>query len=226
MKNSSSKNKHMIEVIESELKYTRSMIGRDRFSPRVMEAMKKVPRDEFVPEDLKFLAFDNGPVPIGHGQTISQPYIVALMTDLLEPEPDHVVLEVGTGSGYQTAILSQLCKQVYSIEVIADLSEAAEARFKKLGYSNIETRVGNGYQGWPEHAPYDGIIVTAAAAYIPEALKEQLKPGAKMVIPVGLPHMHQELMLVEKDQQGEINVSPILGVAFVPLVETPATDTK
>jgi len=216
----------MIEVIESELKYTRSMIGRDKFAPRVMEAMGKVPRDEFVPEDLKFSAFDNGPIPIGHGQTISQPYIVALMTDLLDLEPDHIVLEVGTGSGYQTAILSQLCKQVYSIEVIAALSEAAETRFKKLGYNNIETRVGNGYQGWPEHAPYDGIIVTAAATYIPEPLKEQLKPGGKMVIPVGLPLMHQELMLVEKDQEGEINVSPILGVAFVPLVDSPATDTN
>ncbi len=226
MKNTNSKTRHMIEVIESELKYTRSMIGRDKFAPRVMEAMGKVPRDEFVPEDLKFSAFDNGPIPIGHGQTISQPYIVALMTDLLDLEPDHVVLEVGTGSGYQTAILSQLCKQVYSIEVIAALSEAAETRFKKLGYNNIETRVGNGYQGWPEHAPYDGIIVTAAATYIPEPLKEQLKPGGKMVIPVGLPLMHQELMLVEKDQEGEVNVSPILGVAFVPLVDNPATDTN
>ncbi len=226
MKNTNSKTRHMIEVIESELKYTRSMIGRDKFAPRVMEAMGKVPRDEFVPEDLKFSAFDNGPIPIGHGQTISQPYIVALMTDLLDLEPDHVVLEVGTGSGYQTAILSQLCKQVYSIEVIAALSEAAETRFKKLGYNNIETRIGNGYQGWLEHAPYDGIIVTAAATYIPEPLKEQLKPGGKMVIPVGLPLMHQELMLVEKDQEGEVNVSPILGVAFVPLVDSPATDTN
>ncbi len=226
MKNTNSKTQRMIEVIESEVKYTRDMIGRDKFAPRVMEVMEKVPRDEFVPEDLKFSAFDNGPIPIGHGQTISQPYIVALMTDLLELEPDHIVLEVGTGSGYQTAILSQLCKQVYSVEVIADLSEAAVTRFKKLGYNNIETRVGNGYQGWPEHAPYDGIIVTAAATYIPEPLKEQLKPGGKMVIPVGLPLMHQELMLVEKDQEGEINVSPILGVSFVPLVDTSATDTN
>jgi len=131
MKNTNSKTQRMIEVIESEVKYTRDMIGRDKFAPRVMEVMEKVPRDEFVPEDLKFSAFDNGPIPIGHGQTISQPYIVALMTDLLELEPDHIVLEVGTGSGYQTAILSQLCKQVYSVEVIADLSEAAVTRFKK-----------------------------------------------------------------------------------------------
>lgn len=214
----------MIEVIESEVNYTRDMIGRDKFAPRVMEAMGIVPRNEFVPEDLKFSAFDNGPLPIGHGQTISQPYVVALMTDLLELEPDHIVLEVGTGSGYQTAILSQLCKQVYSIEVITALSESAVTRFKKLGYNNIETRVGNGYHGWPKHAPYDGIIVTAAATYIPEPLKEQLKPGGKMVIPVGLPLMRQELMLVAKDRQGEISVTSILGVGFVPLVNAPATD--
>jgi len=204
MKNTTSKTQHMIEVIESEVEYTRSMIGRDKFAPRVMAVMEKIPRDEFVPEDLKFSAFDNGPIPIGHGQTISQPYIVALMTDLLELEPAHIVLEVGTGSGYQTAILSQLCKQVYSIEVIADLSKTAVTHFKKLGYNNIETCVGNGYQGWLEHAPYDSIIVTAAATYISEPLKEQLKPGGKMVIPVGLPLMHQELMLVEKDLEGEI----------------------
>ena len=219
MNNRVKKTQNMIEVIEREAEYTRKLIGRDHFSPRVMAAMKKVPRDEFVPDDLKPIAFDNGPLPIGHGQTISQPYIVALMTDLLELEPEHIVLEIGTGSGYQTAILSQLCQRVYSMEIIAALNKMAIARFKKLGYANIETCVGNGYQGWPEHAPYDGIIVTAAATYIPEALKEQLKPGGKMVIPVGLPHSYQELMLVEKDLQGEINISPILGVAFVPLVD-------
>ncbi|VAX12498.1 Protein-L-isoaspartate O-methyltransferase [hydrothermal vent metagenome] len=216
----------MLEVIERELEYTHNMIGRDKFAARVMEAMAKVPRDEFIPQDLKFLAFNNGPVPIGHGQTISQPYIVALMTDLLEPRPEHVVLEVGTGSGYQTAVLSQLCKQIYSIELIADLSEAAITRFKKLGYNNIETRIGDGYQGWLEHAPYDGIIVTAAAAYIPEALKEQLKPGGRMVIPVGRPLMRQELMLLEKDRQGKIKITPILDVTFVPLVEASSAATS
>ena len=220
MKNTATKIQQMLEVIKSEVEYTRKMIGRDHFAPRVMEAMGKVPRDEFVPAELKPMAFDNGPLPIGHGQTISQPYIVALMTDLLELEPDHLVLEIGTGSGYQTAILSQVCKQVYSMEVIAALSEAAITRFKRLGYDNIETQVGNGYQGWPEHAPYDGIIVTAAAAYIPDRLTEQLKNGGKMVIPIGLPHMYQELMLVKKDQQGEINVTPVLGVAFVPMVDS------
>ena len=211
----------MLEVIKSEVEYTRSMIGREHFSPQVMEAMENVPRDEFVPDNLKYAAFDNGPLPIGHGQTISQPYIVALMTDLLELKPDHVVLEIGTGSGYQTAILSQVCQQVYSVENIAALSEAAAKRFENLDYDNVETKVGNGYQGWLEHAPYDGIIVTAAASYIPEALKEQLKCGGKMVIPVGLPHMYQELMLVKKDQQGEISVKPVLGVAFVPMVDAP-----
>ena len=227
MKNTTFKIQHMLEVIKSEVEYTRSMIGREHFSPQVMEAMENVPRDEFVPDNLKYAAFDNGPLPIGHGQTISQPYIVALMTDLLELKPDHVVLEIGTGSGYQTAILSQVCKQVYSMEVIAALSEAAAKRFKNLDYNNIKTQVGNGYQGWLEHAPYDGIIVTAAATYIPEALKEQLKPGGKMVIPVGLPHMYQELMLVKKDQQGEISVKPVLGVAFVPMVDAPViTDSN
>ena len=138
------------------------------------------------------MAFDNGPLPIGHGQTISQPYIVALMTDLLQLELDHSVLEIGTGFGYQTAILSKLCKQVYTMEVIQELSEAAAVRLKRLGYSNVEYRTGSGYDGWPEHAlPYDGIIVTAAAARIPEALIEQLRPDGRLVIPVGMPYSHR-----------------------------------
>ena len=208
----------LLAGIESEVRYTRSMIGKNELDPRVMDAMASVPREEFVPPNLRAMAFDDGPLPIGHGQTISQPYIVALMTDLLQLEQDHSVLEIGTGSGYQTAILSRLCKQVYTLEVIQELSEAAASRLKKLGYSNIECRTGSGYQGWPEHAPYDGIIVTAAAASIPEALIEQLKPGGRLVIPVGMPYSHQELMLVEKDDQGDIHSKDILGVAFVPLV--------
>ncbi|WP_455234646.1 protein-L-isoaspartate(D-aspartate) O-methyltransferase [Thiogranum longum] len=209
----------MIADIEREVEYTRSMIGRDRLDPRVMSVMSKVPRDKFVPQELKLAAFDNGPLPIGHGQTISQPYIVALMTDLLELEPDHTVLEIGTGSGYQTAVLSLLCKQVYTVEVVSELSESAAALLRQLNYNNIETRIGNGYEGWSEHAPYDGIIVTAAATHIPRALIDQLKPGGRMVIPVGLPYSYQELMLVEKDAQGETRTRSILGVAFVPLVE-------
>jgi len=208
----------MINAIEDEVRYTQSMIGKEALGARVMKAMGEVPRDRFVPTDMKAAAFENGPLPIGYGQTISQPYIVALMTDMLALELRHRVLEVGTGSGYQTAILSQLCEKVYTVEVIKELSEAAASLLIKLGYHNIETHIGNGYDGWPEHAPYDGIIVTAAATHIPEALIEQLKPGGVLVIPIGLPYSHQELMRVEKDLQGETRVKSILGVAFVPLV--------
>ena len=211
--------KRMMADIESEVHYTRSMIGKDALDPRVMQVMAKVPRDKFVPSEMQAAAFDNGPLPIGHGQTISQPYIVALMTDLLGLQPEHVVLEVGTGSGYQTAILCELCRQVYSVEVVAALSEAAAARLKRLGYANVETRIGNGYQGWPEHAPYDGIVVTAAASHIPQPLIDQLKPGGRLVIPVGLPYSYQELMLVSKDARGDIHSQSVLGVAFVPLVD-------
>ena len=209
----------MIAEIESEVKYTRSYIGKDKLDPRVMEAMSKVSRDEFVPPDLKRLAYDNGPLPIGHGQTISQPYIVALMTDMLQLEPENIVLEIGSGSGYQSAVLSLLCKEVHTVEIVTELGKEVATRLKGLGYNNIKTHIGNGYDGWPEHAPYDAIIVTAAATHIPEPLIEQLKPGGRMAIPLGLPHMHQELMLVVKNDQGEINVNSILGVAFVPLVD-------
>ena len=207
----------MIDDIEREVRYTRKMIGRSTFSPEVMAVMAKTPRNEFVPKAYSDAAFDNGPLPIGHGQTISQPYIVALMTDLLELESDHTVLEIGTGSGYQTAILSQLCKSVYSIEYIPALAAAAKARLQKPGYDNIETMTGNGYDGWPEHAPYDRIIVTAAASHIPKPLVEPLKPGGRLVIPLGRPRLYQELTLVEKNHDGEISIKNILGVAFVPL---------
>jgi len=210
----------MIADIETEVRYTRSMIGKNALDPRVMEAMRSVPRDEFVPRELKDSAFDNGPLPIGHGQTISQPYIVALMTDLLELEQGDVVLEIGTGSGYQTAVLAELCSRVYTVEVIEALSKRAASCLNRLNYNNIETRVGNGYDGWPEHAPYDGIIVTAAAAYVPPALVEQLAPGGKLVIPVGMPYMPQELIVIEKNERNETRTRQILGVAFVPLVES------
>jgi protein-L-isoaspartate(D-aspartate) O-methyltransferase len=208
----------MLADIESEVKYTRSYIGKNKLDDRVMDAMAKVPRDAFVPKPVKHLAFDNGPLPIGLGQTISQPYIVALMTDLLQLKPDHSVLEIGTGSGYQTAVLSILCKQVYTLERLPELYRSAKEHFKELGYNNIECCVGNGYEGWPEHAPYDAIIVTASATHIPEPLIEQLKSGGNLVIPVGLPPMHQELLLVKKDLQGDISVDSLLGVAFVPLI--------
>ncbi|MGB5276256.1 MAG: protein-L-isoaspartate(D-aspartate) O-methyltransferase [Gammaproteobacteria bacterium] len=207
----------MIHDIEREVQYTRKMIGTNALSPGVMTAMSNTPRNEFVPKSYLDAAFDNGPLPIGHGQTISQPYIVALMTDMLELEADDVILEIGTGSGYQTAILSQLCKKVYTIEYVPALADAASARLKRLGYNNIEAMTGNGYEGWPEHAPYDGIIVTAAASHIPRPLVEQLKPGGRLVIPVGRPHLYQELTLVEKDENGEIHMKHVLGVAFVPL---------
>ncbi|MDX1696661.1 MAG: protein-L-isoaspartate(D-aspartate) O-methyltransferase [Thiohalobacterales bacterium] len=209
--------KRMIQDIEREVGFTAGMIGRQELDPRVMEAVKKVPREEFVPVESRGYAYENGPLPIGHGQTISQPYIVALMTDLLEPEPDHVVLEVGTGSGYQAAILSLLVERVYSIEIVEPLARAARARLRRLGYGNIEIRVADGYHGWAEHAPFDGIVVTAAAPVIPEPLVEQLKPGGRLVIPVGQPYSYQELMLVEKSEDSQVKTKDVLGVAFVPL---------
>lgn len=213
----------MMADIEMEATFTRhamrNAVGRETLSKAVLDAMRKVPRDKFVPHELQHLAFSNGPLPIGHSQTISQPYIVALMTDLLEPEKDDIILEIGTGSGYQTAVLSRLVKKVYSMELVKALHQEATERLQKLHYLNIETSIGNGYEGWPEHAPYDGIIVTAAASHIPEALVEQLKPGGRLVIPVGLPYFHQELMVVSKNMQGETQTKSVLGVAFVPLVD-------
>ena len=213
--------KTMLSVIRSEARLTQQLTGRATFSDEVMAAMASVPRDKFVPENLKAAAFENGPLPIGHGQTISQPFIVALMTDLLELQSRDKVLEIGTGSGYQTAVLSRLCKMVYSMDTIADLAEKAAKHLRQLQYENIIIRSGNGYHGWAEHAPYAGIIVTAAAPYIPEALVEQLQPGGRLVIPVGQQFMPQELMLVVKDNEGNIRKEKILGVAFVPLVDRP-----
>ena len=212
--------KRMIADIESEVAFTRHFIGKNKLAEEVMAAMRNTPREEFVPPELQPYAYDNGALPIGQGQTISQPYIVALMTDLLQPHKDDKVLEVGTGSGYQTAVLSQLVTMVYTIEVIKELAEAAAERLQRLHYTNIVARIGNGYHGWPEHAPYDGIIVTAAASHIPQALIEQLKPGGRLVIPIGLPYMRQELMLIEKDDEDNTHVRDILGVAFVPLQES------
>ena len=209
--------KQMMRDIEVELEYTCSMIGKSTFDKRVMEVMSTVPRHEFIPSGVRAYAYTNGPVQIGYGQTISQPYIVALMTDLLEPEPEDIILEVGTGSGYQAAILSQLVTKVYSMEIIESLSERATPLLHRYGYDNVDSRVGDGYYGWPEHAPFDGIIVTAAAPSIPQPLVEQLRPEAKLVIPVGMPYYHQELIVVEKDAQGNVSTRDVLGVAFVPL---------
>ena len=213
---------NMLKEIEDEVVFTERFIGKNKLDDRVMQAMHDVPRHEFVPRMQQGLAYMNGPLSIGHGQTISQPYIVALMTDMLNVNEDSVVLELGTGSGYQAAILSRIVKQVYSMEVIPELLESAQQKFKKLGYNNIETRLGDGHQGWPEHAPYDGIIVTAAAGDIPDTLIEQLKPGANLVIPVSRDFGPQELLLVNKQQDGSIITNDVLAVAFVPLVKTNA----
>ena len=212
----------MLRDIEREVAYTRDEIGRDAFAPEVMAAMAAVPREQFVPEHSRGHAFANGPLAIGHGQTISQPYIVALMTDLLAPRPQDTILEIGAGSGYQAAVLAELVRQVYSVEIIAALATAAGERLARLGYANVSVRHADGYHGWPEHAPYDGIIVTAAAPQVPPPLVEQLKPGARLVIPVGMPGSVQELRVVEKDADGAIATRNILLVSFVPLTRAPA----
>jgi protein-L-isoaspartate(D-aspartate) O-methyltransferase len=180
--------------------------------------MRQVPRHEFVPDDVRDQAYANRPLPIGYGQTISQPYIVALMTDLLDLEKDDVVLEIGTGSGYHAAVLARLVDRVYTMEIVEPLAQRAAARLNTLGNGNVVARHGDGYYGWPEHAPYDGIVVTAAASHIPPPLVEQLRPDGRMIIPVGPPFMTQNLMLVEKDGEGRIHTRVLLPVAFVPLI--------
>ena len=207
----------MLRDIEEEVALTRREIGKEALQERVMAAMAKVPRERFVPESQRVLAFRNGPVPIGHGQTISQPYIVALMSDLVEPRPDSTILEVGTGSGYQAAVLAQLVRHVYSVEIVAALAQAAGERLARLGYDNVTVRHADGYHGWKEHAPFDGIVVTAAAPHIPQPLIEQLKPGARLVIPVGLPGCVQMLKFLEKRADGSCSSRDVLMVAFVPL---------
>jgi protein-L-isoaspartate(D-aspartate) O-methyltransferase len=191
--------------------------GDEPFSDAVLGAIGTVERHKFVPQGQVRYAYENRPLPIGHGQTISQPYIVALMTDLLEPDEDDVMLEIGTGSGYQAAVASRLVDHVYSIEIIEALAESASARLKRLGYDNVTTKLGDGYYGWEEHAPFDSIIVTAAASHVPPPLIEQLKPGGKMVIPVGGRFMTQLLLLLEKGDDGEVITRQIGAVRFVPL---------
>lgn len=208
----------LLDEIRQEVWETRHHTGRPALEPRVIEALRQVPRHEFVPDELQYRAYANHPLPIGHGQTISQPYIVALMTDLIQPRPDDVVLEIGTGSGYQAAVLAKLVKRVYTIEIVQQLAAAADARLRRLGYDNVEVRHANGQLGWPQHAPYDAILVAAAASRIPAALVEQLKPGGILVIPVGGPHDAQDLLLVRKNAHGMIEEKRVLPVAFVPLI--------
>lgn len=191
----------MLADISAEAFCIQDSFGKSRFASQVMAAMAEVPRHLFVPDQLQDYAYLDRPLPIGHGKTISQPFIVALMTDLLELRSDETVLEVGTGLGYQTAILSRLAHQVYSVEKIADLANQARQRLASLAYDNIEIRVGDGYDGWPQHAPYDKVIVTAAPPQIPATLLEQLKPGGRLVLPVGS-YFSQQLLLLSKNADG------------------------
>ena len=203
----------MLAEVSADTAYVSGVIGKAVFDERVMAAMRKVPRHEFVPIELRPFAYANIPLPIGFGKTISQPFIVALMTDLLDIGADDTVLEIGTGLGYQSAILAQLARKVYSIEIIEELGRQAKQRLDRQGYSNIELKIANGYRGWPEHAPFDKIIVTVAPDLIPPPLIRQLKGGGKMVIPAGLPDA-QQLVLVEKDGNGRVTTKEILRVRF------------
>ncbi len=207
----------MIKDIQQSVAETRHYLDKDELDPRVMEVLAKVPRHEFVPDSQKEYAYQNRPLPIGYGQTISQPYIVALMTDLIEIKADYKVLEIGTGSAYQAAVLSELVDSVYSIEVVKELGEQAAERLKRLHYDNVYTRIGDGYYGWPEAAPFDAILVTAAASHVPPPLIKQLKPGGRMVIPVGSRFMTQQLLFVEKAEDGTVSTRQVLPVVFVPL---------
>lgn len=207
----------MVRMIEDDVRSTRFYLDKEILNEKVMQMMAEVPRHEFVPENNKDYAYENRPLSIGHGQTISQPYIVAIMTDLLELKPESRVLELGTGSGYQAAILSGLVKEVFSIEIVEPLGLAAKARLARLGYDNVTVKIGDGYYGWEEQAPFDAIIVTAAASHIPPALSKQLKVGGRMIIPVGTMFMTQQLLLVSKLDKAKLVSHQILPVRFVPV---------
>ena len=208
----------MVSEVEAMYAETRSETGLAAMSPAVRRAMTKVERHRLVPPGEVSRAYRNHPLPIGSGQTISQPYIVALSTDLLSPGPQDVILEVGTGSGYQAAVLAEIVSRVYSIEIIPALGNEARKRLAELGYRNIEVRIGDGYAGWPEKAPFDGIVVTAAAPRVPQALVEQLKPGGRLVIPVGGEGETQYLKVLTRRADGGTDEKRVLPVRFVPLV--------
>ncbi|HET7635839.1 MAG TPA: protein-L-isoaspartate(D-aspartate) O-methyltransferase [Burkholderiales bacterium] len=205
--------RQLLDEIAAEALLVSQQTGRPEFSACVLGVIKRVPRHEFVPVELKFHAYVNSPLPIGYDKTISQPFIVALMTDLLDIDPQHVVLEIGTGAGYQAAVLAELAKHVYTLDIVEELAASARRRLDRLGYKNVTVGQGNGYYGWPEHAPYDGIIVTTAPDLIPPPLLAQLKPGGKMIIPAGIAD-HQQLMLVEKQSDGSFSTRNVLPVRF------------
>jgi len=207
----------MVEVIAAYALLSSDRTQKEQFDTRVMEAIARVPRHDYVPNELQDVAYANIPLPIGHGKTISQPFIVALMTDLLDPQDDERVLEIGTGLGYQAAILAELVQQVYTVEIIEELGLEAAERLGDAGYGNIQVKIGDGGQGWPENGSYDKVIVTAAPELIPPALIEQLRPGGRLVIPAGLEDQ-QQLILMEKDSTGRMSSTEIIPVVFSRLI--------
>lgn len=207
----------LVSLIRDDVVMASAFLEQGSLDERVLDAIGKVPRHEFVPDDQRPYAYENRPLPIGYGQTISQPYIVAIMTDLLKPKKTGRVLEIGTGSGYQAAILAELVDSVYTIEIVEELAATAAGNLKRTGYDTVYTRTGDGYYGWETQAPFDGIIVTAVASHIPPPLIKQLKPGGRMIIPVGGQFMMQYLTLVIKDFDNKVTTRQILPVRFVPL---------
>jgi protein-L-isoaspartate(D-aspartate) O-methyltransferase len=211
--------REMVAGIRAITDHVAAQIGKSTLDKRVLGALAKIPRHEFVPIEVQQYAYLNRPLPIGFDKTISQPLMVAVMTDLLELKPNDVVLEIGTGLGYQAAVLAELCGKVYSVEIIDELAQRATERLRRQGHANVEVRAGNGYSGWPEHAPFDKVIVTAAPDLVPPPLINQLKAGGRMVIPVGLPDA-QQLVLAEKDLSGRMTVTEIMPVLFSPFEGT------
>ena len=224
------KNPAFKERIEERVKMVaRQIQARDVNDPNVLKAMRIVPRHAFVPQSEQSVAYIDSPLPIGYDQTISQPYIVGFMTEALKLDPNSKVLEIGTGSGYQAAVCAEIAKEVYTIEIVKELAELAKERLKELGYPNVFVKAGDGFFGWPEHAPFDAIIGTAAAGRVPEPLIEQLKPGGRMILPVGGPRDFQYLVLITKDDEGNLAKRKVMPVRFVPMtgeVEKPKKESS